>query len=375
MSRAKELKDIRKIVVKIGTSVITTDSGRLDQNRLKSIVEQVAWLVKKGYKCLLVTSGAIAAGVESLNLEKRPKTIPALQASAAVGQGLLVNNYAQLFLPHGIMVGQVLLTQHDTTHRHQYVNARNTLAKLLDYGAVPIINENDSTAVDEIKFGDNDTLAALVAGLIQADLLILCTDTDGLFTCDPKKDKEACLLSRVDEIDEETEKLASGAGTHFGSGGMVTKLNAAKIVTMGGTGMVIVNGQKDGIIKKVIKGEEVGTYFPPKKDTISGKKLWIAFGRISQGRVIVDDGAKRALISQGKSLLPAGVISCQGNFSVGDAVDISDGEGKIFAKGLTNYSFKELKKIKGLKTDKLKQILEGEVSQEVIHRDCLVVLK
>ncbi len=288
---------------------------------------------------------------------------------------LLLHNYSRLFAKYDILVGQVLLTQYDTTHRQQYLNARNTITKLLDYGVVPVINENDSTAVDEIKFGDNDTLAALVAGLVQADLLVLCTDTEGLYTCDPKKDKEACLIPQIDEITEDIEKLANGAGTHFGSGGMVTKLQAARIATSGGTGLVIVDGRKDDYIKKVVLGMEIGTYFPPKKDIIHGKKLWIAFGRLSQGTISVDDGAKRALITQGRSLLPAGVKSCQGDFKVGDAIDISDKNGKVFAKGLSNYSCQELKKIKGLKTSQIDKYIEGEVSEEVVHRDCLVILK
>jgi len=367
-------RKVKRIVVKVGTNLIADESGRLDKSHLKNLVNQIADLSDRGFQILLVTSGAIAAGVEGLNLESRPVEMPALQAAASVGQGLLIHQYSELFRKRNLQVGQVLITQYDTTHRTQYLNARNTLNKLLDFGAIPIINENDTTAVDEIKFGENDTLAALVACLIHADLLVLLSDIDGLFTTDPRLDEKARLLSEVEEITSEIEKKAGGVGSKFASGGMATKIQAAKIATCAGTGMIIANGKKDKILLKIMDKESIGTYFAPRKKRISSRKLWIAFGRIAKGTIYVDDGAKIALVEKGKSLLPAGVIDCSGNFSYGDAVDIADSKGSVFAKGLINFSTGELNKIKGLKSSEAASRFSEEVSDEVIHRDCLVIL-
>lgn len=365
----------KTIVVKVGTNLITDESGKLDQNHLKSLVNQIADLSDRGLKLLLVTSGAIAAGVEGLNLKNRPAAMPELQAAASVGQGLLIHQYSQLFRERNLQVGQVLITQYDTTHRTQYLNARNTLSKLMDFGAIPIINENDTTAVDEIRFGENDTLAALVACLIQADLLILLSDIDGLYTVDPRIDRNAEFLKEVKEITPEIERIAGGVGSKFASGGMETKIQAAKIATCAGTGMIIANGRQDNILLKIMSKESAGTFFFPRKKRMSSRKLWIAFGRISRGTIVVDEGAKTALITKGKSLLPAGVISCKGNFSLGDAVDVSDQKGCVFAKGLINFSTEELNQIKGLKSSEIASGFFEDAGDEVIHRDCLVILK
>jgi glutamate 5-kinase len=365
----------KRIVVKVGTSLITDESGKLNQDQLESLVNQIAELSHRGFQLLLVTSGAIAAGVEGLGLERRPTAMPELQAAASVGQGLLLHQYSKLFQKWNLQVGQVLLTQYDTTHRSQYLNARNTLNKLLDFDTIPIINENDTTAVDEIRFGDNDTLAALVSCLIDADLLILLSDIDGLYTIDPRISREAKLLNEIEEITPEIEEIAGGVGSRFGSGGMITKIQAAKIVTCAGTGMIIANGREDGILLKIMDMVPVGTFFFPRKKRISSRKLWIAFGRISKGTIVVDDGAKTALVKKGKSLLPAGVVSCKGNFNLGDAVDVADKEGFVFAKGLINFSTEELNQIKGLKSSEVSSVLSEEASEEVIHRDCLVILK
>lgn len=368
-------RGVKRIVVKVGTNLVADESGRLDQRQLEDLVNQIADLVDRGYQLVLVTSGAIAAGVEGLNLKERPSAMPGLQAAASVGQGILIHFYSELFGKRNLQVGQVLLTQFDTTHRTHYLNARNTLEKLLDFGAVPIINENDTTAVDEIRFGDNDTLAALVSCLITADLLILLSDINGLYTKDPRKDREARLLSEVKQINGEIEKLAGGVGSKFASGGMVSKIQAAKIATCAGAGMVIANGRENSVLSRIMDGKTVGTFFAPRKKRMSSRKLWIAFGRIPKGKIVVDEGAKIALVEKGKSLLPAGIMSSQGIFNIGDAVDVVDSKGNVFAKGLINFNAEELDKIKGLKSSEIASRCSEDSSGEVIHRDCLVILK
>jgi glutamate 5-kinase len=360
--------------VKVGTSVITTGSGQLDYKQLEYLVSQIAKLVKLDYELILVTSGAIAAGMEKLGFSRRPKAIPELQAAASVGQGLLMHEYARLFSVFGLGVGQVLLTQSDFSHRQQYLNARNTLEKLLELRVVPIVNENDTTAVDEIRLGDNDTLAALVANLISADLLIILSDTEGLCTGDPRCVDKVSLIEEVKEITPEVERAAGGVGTKFGSGGMATKVHAAKIVTCARIAMVIAHGRRPNVLLDIVDGGSVGTFFWPKAKKLDSRKLWIAFGRIATGKVVVDEGAKEALIKGKKSLLPAGIVSCSGHFKVGDAVDIVDRQGWVFAKGLTNFSIEEVRQIMGLKTKEISRILPDAVSEEVVHRDCLVIL-
>lgn len=323
----------------------------------------------------MVTSGAIAAGMEKLGLDKRPKAIPELQAAASIGQGLLIQHYANLFGVYGIKVGQILLTQHDITHRQQYLNARNTIKKLLELGTIPIVNENDSTAVDEIKFGDNDTLAALVSSLIKADLLVILTDTEGLFNADPRRGGELQLISEVEEITPEIEALGGGVGSKIGSGGMVTKIQAAKVATFAQVGVVIANGRKEEVLFRILQGEKEGTFFVPRARGIDSRKRWIAFGRIPCGRIVVDEGAKEALLKRGKSLLPAGVTACEGNFEYGDAVDIAGADGAVFARGLTNYGCNELKQIMGCKSDEVCRLVGEDYSEEVVHRDCMVILE
>lgn len=363
----------KKIVVKVGSSLITTPSGRLDETRMERLARQIAHVKDGGDLVLIVTSGAIAAGMESLSLDERPKDIPSLQASASVGQGLLIERYADIFKRHAILVGQVLVTQFDTTHRQQYLNTRNTLNKLFELGVVPIVNENDTTAVDEIKFGENDTLAALVASLVGADLLILLSDIKGLCRTDPNLDQDAELICKVEEITAEIEALAKGSSSKFGSGGMITKIRAAKIATMSGVSMIIADGMREDVIIDAVAGRDVGTTFLPAKKRLSARKLWIAFGKVSKGRVVVDDGAKKAIIDGRKSLLPTGVLDYKGTFAVGDAIDVVDKEGDIFAKGLTNYGSDEIDKVKGFKVKDISTEAEQGLSKEIIHRDCLVV--
>lgn len=374
MKRRDYLKNVKRIVVKVGTNIITDDEGRLEAKKLKVLTDQIAQLKKKDYELLLVTSGAIAAGVGELRLSKRPTSMPKLQAAASIGQGLLLEKYANLFKKHGLSVGQVLITQYDITQRVQYTNAKNTLETLLKFGAIPIINENDTTAVEEIRFGENDTLAALVTNLAEADLLVLLTNTEGFYTIDPKTNKRTVFLSEVGEITEEIEKAAGGVGTRFGSGGMITKIQAAKIVTFGKSAMVIADGRKSGTLLDIMAGKEVGTFFYPSMKKVVSRKLWIAFGLVASGVLYVDEGAKRALAKGGKSLLPAGVVDCKGKFSSGDAVDIAIKGGKVFARGLTNFSAEEINQIKGLKSAEVASKFD-DAAEEVIHRDCLVILK
>lgn len=384
----------KPIVIKVGSSLLTDKNFHLSQSKMKNLVEQVAEIKKDGYQCILVTSGAIAAGLTKLGLKKRPLEIPKLQAAAAVGQCLLMQQYTDLFAQAGITVGQVLITQFDMNHRELYLNARNTFKQLLDYGVIPIVNENDTTAVQEIKFGDNDSLAALVAVLTQAQLLIILSDVPGLFNADPRQNSKATLIKEVEEITPEIESMASGIGSDFSVGGMQTKIAAAKIVTAAQIGMVITQGDQEGCLalpsasrsslkgilramtSEAAKKDFVGTYFLPKKQKITSKKLWIGFGTIPKGQVLVDAGAAKALTSKGKSLLPAGVVGVKGDFDVGDAVDIIAAEtGSVFARGLTNYSSRELEKIKGKKSHQVSKIIkEPDFYEEVIHRDNLVVL-
>ncbi|MHB0976534.1 MAG: glutamate 5-kinase [Candidatus Aquicultorales bacterium] len=375
MHEAIDIQAVKKVVIKIGTSTLTTETGRIDHAHLRHLVEQIGWLVGTGRNVIVVTSAAIAAGVEALGLEERPTAIPELQAAASVGQGMLLHEYTRLFAEMGITVGQVLLTQNDVTHRNQYLNARNTLKTLLDLGTVPIVNENDATAVDEIKLGDNDTLASIVANVAEMDLLVLLSDVEGLYTCDPRDGGESCLLSVVEEITPEIEELAGGAGTKFASGGMFTKLQAAKAVTFGGMGMIIADGRRANVIRDLFEGEKLGTAFLPRKRRMASRRLWIAFGKQPTGTVVVDEGARKALVGQGRSLLPAGVTGVKGEFSVGDTVDVEDSEGRVFARGLTNFSSQEVRRIQGLRSSEAAELVPDAESEELIHRDCLVILR
>lgn len=373
--RKKCVLEAKRIVVKVGSAVITTKTGRLDSAQIKAISSQIAALMRQGFQVVLVTSGAIAAGLEKLGLKQRPTAISELQAMASVGQGLLMQRYMTETESFAVSVGQVLLTQYDIQHREHYVNASNTFEKLFDLDVLPIVNENDTTVVEEIKYGDNDTLAALVTNLIKADALIIMSDIDGLYTSDPRKDKKATLIPEVKEITADIEKLAGGAGTVFGSGGMVTKLSAANIVTFAGAAMFLIDGKRKDVLVDVMKGLEIGTFFAPKNKKMASRKAWIAFGTPVKGRVTVDDGAKDAILNKGKSLLAAGVIAVSDGFEDGDTVDIVDRSGALLAKGLANVGAAELNKIKGMKSKDIEERYSQLDVSEVVHRDCLVVLR
>ncbi|MCK4437140.1 glutamate 5-kinase [bacterium] len=374
MDRKDILKDIKRVVVKVGTALIGSPTTGLNSDRVEKLVDEVAALRHSRVEVILVTSGAIGAGMRELGLSVRPKTIPQKQAAAAVGQSRLMHLYEQLFQKRGYLVAQILLTQDDFNDRRRYLNARHTLMTLLKFKVIPIINENDSVAVEEIKFGDNDTLSALVTNLIEADLLILLSDIDGLYTADPHKKREARLIPVVEAVDSRMEELAGGAAEPTSAGGMHTKLQAAKIVTGSGEPMVIANGNASRVIQRILDGEELGTLFLPRREKIASRKRWIAFTLPQQGKIFIDQGAKEALKLKGKSLLPSGIVRVEGKFDGGDAVSIIDGNNREFARGLSNYSGEEADKIKGVKTKDIKSILGYKPYDEVIHRDNLVIL-
>jgi glutamate 5-kinase len=357
-------------VVKVGTSSITAPSGELDDAALRKLCGELVAARTAGHDVLLVCSGAIAAGMPALGFARRPTDIETLQAVAAVGQPLLMERFGAILGEHGVVAGQVLVTPYDFVHRTQYLHARDTLRKLLELGVIPIVNENDTVADDEIRYGDNDRIAALVANMVRADLLILLTDTAGLFTADPRLDAEASLIEEVAAVDEALEKLAGGSGTVRGSGGMASKLAAAKIASWSGVRAVIAAADQPGVLTDALAGVAVGTVVQPHAERLPSRKLWIAFAVAAGGRVIVDDGAKRALVSQGRSLLAAGIRDVEGEFDPDDAVEVVGEDGRAFAKGLVRYSAKGLRAAKGRRSEDL----PDGAPAEVIHRDDLVVL-
>jgi len=365
---------VRRMVIKVGTATIAEGSGRISSERIRTLVGQIAEARLRGIDVALVSSGAIASGTEKLGLERRPGDIQALQAVSAVGQGLLMQMYAGLFADSGITTGQVLLTRFDMTHRQQYLNARHTFEHLFEMGVVPVINENDTVATEEITFGENDILAALVAALVGADLLVLLTDTRGLYTADPSTEGGARLLERVERITEEIEGFGGDAGSRLASGGMSSKVQAVKTAIASGVSSVIADGRSQNIIVDILDGKQVGTYFPAAGKELRSKKHWIGYAMQSRGRLVIAAGAARAVRNNGKSLLPVGVLSVDGDFQAGDAVDIVDPDGVIIGRGLVNYGCLEAARIKGLRSTQVAELL-GETAEEIIHRDCLVVFE
>lgn len=368
----RSFEHIRRIVVKVGSSTLSHATGKLNINQMEHLVRELANLRNAGKEVILVTSGAQGAGIGRLGLSSKPKTIPEKQAVAAIGQGLLMHMYEKLFAEYGIVVAQVLLTREDIMDRKRFLNARNALNALIQMEAVPIINENDTIAVEEIKFGDNDTLSALVASLTDADLLILLSDINGLYTGNPSTDKSAVLIPLVREINSDIERLAGGSGSGLGTGGMVTKIHAARIAMNSGFPMIIAHGSEDKVISKIIKGEELGTLFLPKENRLHSKKKWIAFGSCVAGKVVVDEGAGKALAEKGKSLLPSGVIEVEGNFEMGNTVSVHCDNSEI-GRGIVNYSSLEIDLIKRKKCGDIKKILGYKDYDEVIHRDNFVL--
>jgi glutamate 5-kinase len=361
----------KTVVVKIGSSTLTSERGTFRLNPVAGLVAEICELQAQGHRLLLVSSGAVSSGMGVLRFKQRPAEVVDLQAAAAVGQGRLFHVYTELFAHESVVTAQVLLTAFDVAARTQYLNARNTLKRLLDWKVVPIINENDTTATDELCFGDNDALAAQVALLVKADLLVLLTDTDGLHTADPREDHEAHLISRVESL-EELERVRIGAIGALGSGGMGSKVNSARIATSGGVETIIARGTCPGVLKACLAGEEVGTRFVSRPLGLPDYKLWLLYGKPVRGRVVVDAGAVKALRGKG-SLLPVGVTGVEGDFAAGDAVMVIDEDGAELAKGLVSYSKKDLERVKGLQSSRVAELLP-QASPEVINRDHMVLV-
>ncbi len=367
----------RRIVVKFGTSLLTAGSNRLSIERMAALVAQLAWIQEQGAGVVLVTSGAIAAGREKLGLAKKGGGIPYKQVLASVGQGRLMNVYEWLFERHGLTVAQALLTRADLEDRHGYLNARNTLLALLELGVICIVNENDVVAIDEIherKFGDNDNLSAMVANLIDADLLMIMTDIAGLYTADPTRHPDAKLIPLVKNIDVHIEQLVSGSTSGLGTGGMVTKIEAAKLATSSGVTVVIADGRAPDALKKIAGGEKLGTRFLPATERLDSRHRWMLSGLSTRGKLSIDSGAALALKKNRRSLLAAGVRDAEGDFVRGDIVDIYDLENVRLACGIVNYSAEELQAIKGLHSDEIAERLGKDYGSEVIHRNNLVLV-
>lgn len=369
------LKDVKRIVIKVGSSTITYGTGKRNFSRIDRLAREIADLANQGKEIILVSSGAVAVGVDRLGLAAKPKTIPGKQAAAAVGQGVLMHTYEKIFAEYGQIVAQVLLTRMDSVDRHRYTNSRNTFLALLDYKVIPIVNENDVVSIDELKIGDNDNLSALVAGIVDADLLIILSDVDGLYTANPQKDPNAKLVPEVTDITQEIEESAGDAGSNVGTGGMFTKIQAAKVATSSGIHMVIASGEEKDAISRILEGEEVGTLFVSRENRLQFRKRWLAFGARIAGRIVVDDGCAKAVRKAGAcSILPAGITNVDGEFEAGNTVSVVDISGHELARGLTNYSSEELTRIKGAKTSEIEALIGHKHFDEVIHRDDLVIL-
>lgn len=369
-----QLQVARRIVVKVGTSTLTHPNGKLNYSRIEGLVRELANAVNAGKQILLVSSGAVGAGMDRLGWKEKPKTIPAKQAAAAVGQGILMHTYEKLFAEYGQVVAQVLLTREDSVNRRRYANSRNTLLTLLDIGVIPIINENDAVSIDELKIGDNDTLSANVAAIVDADLLIILSDVDGVYSANPQTDPQARLLPEIAEVTPEVEAICGGAGTMRGTGGMLTKMAAARMAMNSGIVMVIASGGRDGVVQSIIDGRPIGTLFPPRQNRLQFRKRWLAFGARIKGRLTVDKGCAQALLSNGSSLLAAGIKSVDGSFEQGSTVSIVNPDGWEIARGLVNYSTDDVRKIMGAHTHEIAEILGHKPYDEVVHRDNLVLL-
>ncbi|MBI5007821.1 MAG: glutamate 5-kinase [Nitrosomonadales bacterium] len=368
------LTQAQRIVVKVGSSLVTNQGEGLDLKALNNWAQQIANLRGKGCEVVLVSSGAIAEGMQRLGWKKRPNAVHELQAAAAVGQMGLVQAYESCFRQHQLHAAQVLLTHADLADRERYLNARSTLRTLLNLGVIPIINENDTVVTDEIKFGDNDTLGALVANLIEADAFVILTDQDGLYTADPRKDPGAKLISEAQAGDAKLEEMAGGAGSHIGRGGMITKVLAAKRAARSGAHTVIASGHERDVLPRLLQGESIGTLLAAAALALDARKQWLADHLQVSGKVTLDAGAVRVLRNEGKSLLSIGVTQISGDFQRGAVVAVLDTEGRDIARGLVNYSADEARRIAGKASGEIEAILGYVDEPELIHRDNLVLL-
>lgn len=371
--KRSDIKLKKRWVVKVGSALLTNEGRGLHEGMLKTLAQQISFLRSQDIEVLLVSSGSIAAGVSQLKLSIRPTKLNELQAAAAVGQAALIRAYENVFKPQGIQIAQILLTHADIANRERYLNAKGTLLSLLDLGVLAIINENDSVANEEICFGDNDSLAALLTNLVNADLLVLLTDQNGLYSADPRSNADATLIEHANANDENLKELASGGGA-WGSGGMLTKLSAAQIASRSGASTIIANGRQQAILKSLYEGENQGTLLNA-SDRLSSKKQWLAGQMHISGLVVIDSGAEKVLRQAGRSLLPVGVVSFEGEFKRGELVSCRNEQGDEVARGLVNYSSEELHKLKGQASERISDLLGYGGEDELIHRDNLVMIE
>ena len=369
------LQKAKRIVIKVGTSTITYANGKRNFSQIDRLAREISDLQNQGKEMILVTSGAVAVGVDRMGLPGKPKTIPGKQAAAAVGQGVLMHTYEKFFADYGQIVAQVLITKTEAIDRHRYTNTRNTFMELMRQRVIPIVNENDVVALDELKIGDNDNMSALVAGIVDADLVIILSDVDGLYTANPQTHPDAVIVPEVMEITPEIEASAGGVGSARGTGGMATKIQAAKAATSSGIHLVIASGTEKNAITRVLQGEELGTLFVSRENRLQFRKRWLAFGAKIAGSIVVDDGCAKAIRKAGGcSILPAGVFAVQGEFLPGSTVSVIDKDAHELARGLVHYSSAELEQIKGCNSGEIANILGHKNFDEVIHRDDLVIL-
>lgn len=368
------LKTVKRVVIKIGSRVLTDANGALDMAVIGRICDEIALLRRQGLQVVVVSSGAVAAGRSELGLIDKPRTIPHKQAAAAVGQTRLMQAYETSFAPHDLKTAQVLLTSEDLGSRQRFLNARATLDALLGFGIIPVINENDTVVVDEIKFGDNDNLSALVTNVAEAHLLLILTDIEGFYTADPSTSPDAVLVPVVKAVTREIERAAGGSGSTVGTGGMATKVAAAKKAGKNGVATIMVSGKRKGVIVAALQGEEVGTLFLPSDTGLNRRKHWIAYTLKPSGKIVVDDGAKNALLKKGTSLLPSGVVKVEGKFERGACVRLLGQDGVEFARGLSDYSSSESSRLLGCKSRDIEKILGYHYGDVIVHRDNLVLL-
>lgn len=372
ISRTDILKTVRRVVVKVGSGVLTERNG-LNLPVIESLTSEIAGLRKREIEVILVSSGAIASGLKRVGRLQRPQSVSQQQAMAAVGQSSLMRTYEAGFGRHGFTVAQLLLTRDDLTHRRRYLNARNTLFTLLSWKIIPIINENDTVVVDEIKFGDNDNLSAMVTNLTDSHLLVNLTNIDGLFDKDPRTHADAALIPVVEKVNRQMTRLASTIPGYLGKGGMASKIRAAQKVALAGVPTIVANGLKPGILEALFSGKEVGTLFLPHDVPLCNRKHWIAFTKSPKGELVIDDGAEKALLENGKSLLPSGIMEVRGRFSLGDSVVLKSRDGRSVAVGMVNYHAGDVRKIMGAKTLEIEERLGFKHDDEVIHRDNLIL--
>lgn len=376
-NRKEYLKEVKRVVIKVGTSSITQSTGLLNLERIEALSRQIADLHNRGIEVILVSSGSIGAGMGRLNLKERPKTVPEKQAAAAVGQGILIHIYQKILSEFGKNIGQILVTKDDLADRSRFLNARNTIFSLLSHGVIPIVNENDAVATDELKYGnkigDNDTLSALMVSLVDAELLIILSDIDGLYNANPATDPKAEMLTEVHEITQDIVEMAGGSGSMLGTGGMATKIKAAQIAVSTGADMIIAKSSLDRVLYRVVEGESIGTLFLRKDKAVQARQHWIGYSSRVTGEICVDAGAAKAVLKR-KSLLPSGIVGVTGTFKAGEIVAVKDSEGRHIANGVTNYDSHEVQMIRGLKTEAIIAVLGYKDYDEVIHANNMLII-